>query len=91
MKELLNRVIVQLDKLDDKLDSVDKTIIKQEENLREHMRRTEIAEKRIENLSEDLEPIQNHVNQVRGGFKILAYVVPIIVTLIGTIWKLYFN
>lgn len=89
MKDLLNRVITQIDKLDDKLESVDKTLIKQEENLREHMRRTEILEEQHTRLESELQPIEKHVNQVRGVFKFLSFTIPIIGAIIGAVWKFY--
>ena len=91
MKDLLERAIHQLDKLDDKLDSVDKTLVKQEENLREHMRRTEILESQHADLSshmdEELEPIKTHVAQVKGVTKFIATAIPILIGLAGVIYK----
>lgn len=88
---MLNRVIAQLDKLDDKLESVDKTLVKQEENLREHMRRTELLEKQHEQLQseihEELEPVKAHVNQVKGIAKFLAAAIPIIGAVAGAVYK----
>lgn len=91
MKDLLTRVITQLDKLDDKLESVDKTLVKQEENLREHMRRTEILERQHEGIQSEmhneLEPIKAHVQQVKGVSKFLAAAIPIIAAAAGAIYK----
>ena len=59
-------------KADDKLDKIfDEVIelkmisIKQEENLREHMRRTELLEKEIR-------PIAKHVTMVKGAAALIA-------------------
>lgn len=91
MKELLTRVVEQLDKLDDKLDAVDKTLVKQEENLREHMRRTELLEKQHEMLQsdihEELEPIKSHINQVKGISKFLAAALPLLGAAAGAVYK----
>lgn len=102
MKDLLNYVIHQLDKLDEKLDSVDKTMVKQEENLREHMRRTEILEEqhsvlRTEaqkqhdtvrsEMHDELEPIKAHVQQVKGVSKFLAAALPILGAIAGAVYK----
>ena len=92
MKELLSHVINQLDKLDEKLDSVDKTLVKQEENLREHMRRTDLLEKQHndlhDNIHDELEPIKSHVQQVKGITKFIVTAVPIIIAIAGAIYKL---
>lgn len=61
-------------KFDERLDAIDKTLVKQEENLRHHMYRTELAEKRIEQLDDDLKPIQDHVNTVSNIGKIIMWI-----------------
>lgn len=86
MKEVLNK----LDKLDDRLDSVDRTLVKQEANLAEHMRRTEILESQHEKLYVELEPVKAHVNQVKAGIKLLAFVLPIIGALVAAVYKMTF-
>lgn len=79
---MLTRINVQLDKLDEKLDNVDKTLIRQEESLKEHMRRTELLERHYESLQSELhnevEPIKEHVQQVKGIAKFLSVALPII-------------
>jgi phage-related tail protein len=91
MKDLLERAIHQLDKIDDKMESVDKTLVRQEENLREHMRRTELLEIQHEdlkhNLNTELEPVKSHINQVKGAVKILSFAIPIIGAIAGAIYK----
>lgn len=88
---MLNRVIQQLDKLDERLDSIDRTSVKQEENLREHMRRTALLEKQHDMLRteihEDLDPIKAHVNQVKGISKFVMAAIPIIGAIAGAIYK----
>ena len=55
----------KLDKIIDKQETLNITVAKQEVNLREHMRRTEI-------LEEKLEPVETHVVMVKGAFKLLV-------------------
>lgn len=91
MKELLQHAIAQLDKLDSKLDSVDKTLVKQEENLREHMRRTELLESQHERLEQqvhsELEPVKAHIQQVKGVTKFLVAAIPIVAAILGALYK----
>lgn len=98
MKTELNLILSQLSKLgtkiesvDDKLDSVDKTLVKQEENLKEHMRRTDLLEKQHKELDnhvrQEIEPVKKHINQVTGVFKFISIAVPIILTIAGIIYK----
>jgi hypothetical protein len=62
----------KLDRVIEAIHRIDVTLARQEENLREHMRRTEIAEKNIENLRTDLKPVQQHVTRVEGVAKALT-------------------
>lgn len=91
-EELMKQVLERIDKLDDKverkfdnvenrLDSMDKTLVKQEENLKEHMRRTELAERSIEKMDTDLKPIKKHVDMLQGVFKFIG----LIATVVGII------
>ncbi len=67
MRDLLAHIAQQLDKLDDKLDSVDRTLVKQEVNLAEHMSRTEILEEQHQllynHMDAELQPIKAHVDK----------------------------
>lgn len=58
--------------------------------LDEHMRRTDIAEKRIESLQEEIKPIKEHVQSVNtishflvGVLKVLGIVVSLVGALLG--------
>jgi archaellum component FlaC len=88
MKNLWEKIDNKLDKLDERLDSVDKTLVKQEANLAEHMRRTELLEKQHENFANQLTPIKNHVEQVKTSVKILAFILPIITSIIYAYFKI---
>lgn len=44
MKEILASIEVKLDRLDEHVDKVDIILAKQEENFKEHMRRTHLLE-----------------------------------------------
>lgn len=76
----MSQILAKLDKLDDRLDSVDKTLVKQEANLGEHMRRTAL-------LEEDLKPIKKHVGHVEGGLKLLG-ILSLILGILFSIGKL---
>lgn len=74
----------KIDKLDERLDSIDKTLIKQEGQLALHIRRTEIAEENIKMLRDDLKPIKKHVNMIEGIIKFLGILVTI-----GSVLKVF--
>lgn len=60
-----------LEKIDGRLDKVDITLVRQEENLREHMRRTTL-------LEQEFKPVKAHVEQVRGAGKFIAVLATIV-------------
>ena len=55
----------KLDKVVEKQSEMNETLIRQEENLKEHMRRTEI-------LEEKFEPVERHVAMIDGAVKLLG-------------------
>lgn len=59
----LDRIHDKLDILDEKLNSIDKTLAEQHITLKEHMRRSEANEKSVELLKSELKPIifQSHI------------------------------
>lgn len=97
--ELMAHIMDKLNKIEDKLDrkfdavesridSIDKTLVKQEENLKEHMRRTDLAEKAIERVDSDLKPIKKHVDMLQGVVKFVT-LIGVIVGIIGGVLKIY--
>lgn len=78
---------LKLDKLVISMHSIDKTVAKQEVNLSEHMRRTELAEAQIEMIRSDMKPIKTHVNRLEGGLKLLG-IISIILTIVAGIYNL---
>lgn len=71
------RILDKLDEMDKRLDEINVTLVKQEGNLQEHMRRSEANEKAVELLQSQLEPVKDHVKSVNailrfaGGIAIL--------------------
>jgi hypothetical protein len=55
-------LVEKLDKLDDRLNSVDKTLVAQHVSLNEHIRRTALLEEQAELLRQELKPVQQHVH-----------------------------
>jgi archaellum component FlaC len=83
MDDLLNRLENKIDKLDERLDSIDRTLIAQKSSLDHHIYRTELAEENIELLRKDMKPVQNHVQFVKNVMKFLVGVGAIITFVIG--------
>ena len=80
-KENHQSVVDKLESLDARLDRVDVTLALQETNLDHHIKRTDIAEKRLEHLQEQLEPIKAHVQGLKGIGKAVA----ILCTILGAV------
>ncbi len=77
------RIEDKLDSMSDKINDIAIVQSKQEENLREHMRRTALAEENIQRLHDELRPIQAHVTVVTGIIKIVGLLATIITVIIG--------
>ncbi len=77
--EWQNRIEDKIDKIADRLESITITAAKQEENLKEHMRRTEIAENNINLIVKKLTPIESHVEKVKGAIILLSTIGSIVV------------
>lgn len=69
----------QLDRIEKKLDENTRQTIENTVNLREHMRRTDLLEQIVENTSERIVPIENHVQMMAGAFKLIV----ILSTIVG--------
>lgn len=72
MSEII-RMLDKIDKLDERLDNIDKTLVRQEANLKEHMRRTEQNEIMIQEMIEQIKPIETHVAMVNGVLKFIGF------------------
>lgn len=69
-----SRIEEKIDKVSDKIEIINTTLAKQHENLKEHMRRTEVAEKTLNLFKEEFKPIQVHVSRVEGGLKLIGII-----------------
>lgn len=65
MKDQLGRIETKLDKITDKLSSLDITTAQQQVTLNDHIRRTEI-------LEGEVIPLKKHVDMVSGALKLIA-------------------
>ena len=65
MKQDFERIHGKLDKFDERLDNIDTHLAVYNEQLKVHIKRTEM-------LEEDVAPIKDHVNQVKGAIKLIT-------------------
>lgn len=84
------RIEEKLDKIADKLEVLNVISAKQEVNINEHIRRTDLAEKNIEYLREELRPVQKHVFRVEGITKLVG-LLGIMTTIVVSILEIFNN
>jgi hypothetical protein len=69
----VERLLNKLDSIDGRLSAIDVTLAKQEVNLQEHMRRTELLETEVSDVRVAMEPVQDHVKIVNGILKFIGF------------------
>lgn len=73
-----DRVYESLDKIDSELMELRIISTKQEENIKEHIRRTELAEENLVMLRQEMEPLKQHVIVINGILRVIGVVSVII-------------
>lgn len=77
------RILNKLEKIDECLDKICTTQAVHTEQLKEHMRRSDLLEKRVEQVDAEMAPIQAHVHKVEGAFKFIALIGTAIAIILG--------
>lgn len=88
--DILKLINDKVDKLDSKIDSISGDIVhikitsaKHEENLKLHMRRSDLAEEGINLLKEELIPLKKHVSSVDSVVKFMMLASTFVGTVLG--------
>ena len=66
IKKSLGSISSDLKEINKNIREIDLTLVKQEQQLAEHIRRTNL-------LEEKMKPLESHVNHMQAGFKLLAF------------------
>jgi archaellum component FlaC len=74
MDKLIDRILEKLDKIDDRLNDIDKTLVKNTESLEQHMMRTSLLETHVKALEKEVLPIAKHVTKVEFVVSIAKWV-----------------
>lgn len=61
----LDKIFEKIDKIDDRLNNIDVSLVRQTVSLEEHIRRTNL-------LEEEIKPVKRHVLMVEAIFKIIG-------------------
>lgn len=86
---MIEKVLEKLDKIAEDIAEIKVMDAIQNEQLREHMRRSDLLEKRVEQVDAKVEPIEAHVHQVSGMIKLvagIAAVAGLLLTLKELLW-----
>lgn len=82
MEQFLQLILDKLSSIDERLNKIEETSARHDENLKEHMKRSDLLEKNLNliesDLDEKIEPIQKHINYVEGFFKLLGVIALIV-------------
>jgi hypothetical protein len=68
------RLYELLDKIGEDISELKITAAKQEENIKEHIRRTELAEENLEIIRKEIQPLKEHVIAINGVLKIIGVI-----------------
>lgn len=71
--------------LNEKIDSIIVVQTRQEENLKEHMKRSDLLEENLNILRNDFKPVEKHVHYVEGALKLLGAISVLIGIIIGIV------
>lgn len=74
----IERIYTTLEKIDNDLTELKIISAKQEENIKEHIRRTELAEENLSLLRQEIEPLKQHVIVINGILRVIGVVSVII-------------
>lgn len=77
----MNDLLTKIEKIDDKLNSINITLAEQHISLKEHMARSAAAEKRLDLVETTLTPIKNHILIFNTVIKIIMFLFTIIIPL----------
>lgn len=78
IRRLQDRVSDMHDETQKQLSEVNVSLVKQEENLRLHMYRTDLAEQRLELIESDIKPLKTYVAVIKTGFMTIGAVATIV-------------
>jgi len=69
-----DRIYEMLDKISEDISDLKVTSAKQEENIKEHIRRTELAEENIQMIRDEIQPLKEHVIAINGILKVIGII-----------------
>ena len=97
--EVYDRLLEKQEQMADDIGEIKVILARQEESLRHHIRRTELAEEAIalnrkqldvsiEKLNKELEPVHKHVQLINSAFKIIGGI-SVVVSIVAGLVKVF--
>lgn len=78
LDKFLDLILERLTSIDERLNKIEETAARHDENLKEHMKRSDLLEQNIKILETELEnelkPVQTHIVYVSGFFKLVVFI-----------------
>ena len=84
-QEVLNKILEKLDKIQDDITDMKIIQARQEENISEHIHRTNLLEESSEVLYEEITKIKLHNSQVSGIFKAIGMISTLVTITMGVL------
>lgn len=83
-----DKIFSKLEKIEERLDSIDITLTRNTVSLEHHIKRTDLLQDASHNLSAQLEPIKTHVTKVQGALQVFGAIAAL-ATFILVILQIY--
>lgn len=89
MEQQFDRVNDKLDIISDRIGEIDKTLVRQEGQLAEHMRRSLANEEAVDRIAAELKPVLTHVEVIKFIGKVIGLILGsgILATILNFILK----
>lgn len=84
-QEMLLKIDTKIDEIKEKLSDHEIILAKQEANIQEHMRRTEVSEKRLEKFEQDVKPVLEGISV----FKTIAKIASVVSAVVYSISRIF--
>ncbi|NJO65451.1 MAG: hypothetical protein HC836_47380 [Richelia sp. RM2_1_2] len=82
-KELILEIIKTLERIDINMDSINITLVRQEENLKNHMKRSDALEAHVKALEETVVKAQNKILKAEGALSFIGVLAVILGIIAG--------
>jgi molecular chaperone DnaK (HSP70) len=89
MKDQLDKIEAKVDLIEEKISSIDVTLIKQAKDLEHHIYRTELAEQNLDLIRQEMVPVKKHVALMDASLKVIGALSSLAMFILG-VAKMFF-